>query len=53
MIEEIEVPVKPKPQTEEVDVWTKYEQRKAQLPSGLSAREYHDAIQRIVEDLGI
>lgn len=41
-------------QSEEVDVWTKYEQRKAELEGkGLSSKEYFDACQKIAEELGI
>ena len=42
------------PQKEaEPNVWTLYEQRKAELPKDLSADEYQEACKRIADELGI
>lgn len=33
--------------------WEEYERRKAQLPAGLDADEYEDALTRILDDLNL
>lgn len=43
----------PVPQKEEVNPWEKYEQRKAEIPEGLSDREYQEECKRIADELGI
>jgi hypothetical protein len=40
-------------QEEQQNPWETYEKRKADLPDGLSDREYQEACRKIAEELGI
>jgi uncharacterized protein YutE (UPF0331/DUF86 family) len=41
-------------EADEIDLWERYEQRKALLSNiALTAKEYYDACQRIADELGI
>jgi hypothetical protein len=40
-------------QNDEINLWERYEQRKAELPKDLSDREYQEACKRIADELGI
>lgn len=40
-------------ETQQANAWAKYEQRKAEIPEGLSGAEYEAECKRIADELGI